>query len=99
MKITSSALFFDFACLSTGMPRPSSVIVIGTAIIVERQADVRGVAVHRLINRVVEDFPDEMMKAGGADTADVHAGTLPNRLEPLENRNVFSGVIRSHGGL
>jgi len=28
VKITSSALFFVFGCLSTGMPRPSSVTVI-----------------------------------------------------------------------
>jgi hypothetical protein len=28
VKITSSALFFVLGCLSTGMPRPSSAIVI-----------------------------------------------------------------------
>ena len=29
--MTSSALFFVFGCLSTGMPRPSSSIVIDEA--------------------------------------------------------------------
>ena len=81
------------------MPRPSSVIVIELPSSCSVTLMFERVAVHRLVNGVVEDFPDEMMKAGGADAADVHAGTLANRLEPFENRDVFSGVIRSHGGL
>ena len=55
----------------------------------ERDDDVRGVAVHRLVDRVVEDLPDEMVQAGGADAADVHAWTLANRLEAFEDGDVF----------
>ena len=35
-----------------------------------------------------------MVQAGRADAADVHARALPDRLEALENRDVFSGVVR-----
>ena len=66
------------------------------AVLVQRDADVRGVAVHRLVDRVVENFPDEMMQAGGADAADVHAGPFADRLEPFENGDVFCGVCRRH---
>jgi hypothetical protein len=37
-----------------------------------------------------------VVQTGGADAPDIHAGTLANRLQALENRDVFSGVIRSH---
>jgi hypothetical protein len=35
------------------------------------------------------------MEAGGADAAEVHAGPLADRLEALEDRDVFS-CIGSH---
>ena len=49
-------------------------------------------AVHRFVDRVVEDLPDEVMEAGRADAADVHAGPAPDGLEPFENGNVFGGI-------
>src|ERR1041384_2214925 len=42
------------------------------AVLVQRQRDVRGVAVHRFVYGVVEDFPHQVMQAGGAHTSDVH---------------------------
>ena len=62
----------------------------------QRDADVRRVAVHRLVDRVVERLPDEVMQAGAANAADVHAGALPDRLEAFEDGDVFGGVSRSH---
>ena len=75
------------------MPRPSSVDGDRAAVLVQRDDDVRGVAVHRLVDGVVEDLPDQVVQAGGADAADVHAGPLANRLEPFENGDVFGGVV------
>src|SRR5206468_11791024 len=49
--------------------------------------------VHRLVDAVVEDFPDEVMQAGRADAADVHAGPLPDRLQAFQDRDVFGGVV------
>src|SRR5262245_29651399 len=51
-------------------------------------------AVHRLVDGVVENFPDEVVKPGRANTADIHARTLANGLETLENGDVFRGVVR-----
>ena len=68
------------------------------AVAVERDGDVRGVAVHRLVDRVVEDFPDKVVEAGAADAADVHAGPLANRLQPFEDGDVFRCVRGRHSG-
>ena len=63
------------------------------SILVERDADVRREAVHRLVDGVVEDFPDEVVQTGRADAADIHAGPFADRLQTLENRDVFRGVV------
>jgi hypothetical protein len=64
------------------------------AVGVQRDRDVRGVPVHHLIDRVVEDFPDEMVKPARPDTADEHPGTFADGLQPLQDRDVFRGVVR-----
>src|SRR5262245_49008045 len=51
-------------------------------------------AVHRFVDGVVENLPDEVMKPGRADAADIHAGPFANGLEALENGDVFRGVVR-----
>jgi len=63
------------------------------AVLVQRDADVRGMAVHRLVDGVVERLPHQVVQAGAADPADVHAGPFSYGLESFENRNVFRGVI------
>ena len=63
-------------------------------VLVKRDDDVRGEAVHRLVDGVVEDFPDEVMQPGGADAADVHARPLADRFQTLENGDVFSCIGR-----
>ena len=50
-------------------------------------------AVHRLVDGVVEHFPDEVVQPGRSDAADIHAGPLADGLETLENRDVFRGVV------
>jgi hypothetical protein len=61
---------------------------------VQRDADVRRVAVHRFVHGVVENFPDEVVEAGRADAADIHAGTLADGFEAFENGDVFRRVVR-----
>ena len=61
-------------------------------VLVERDGNIRGVAVHRLVDGVVEDLPDQMVKARRADPADVHAWPAADRLEALEDRDVFGGI-------
>ena len=68
------------------------------AVFVQRDDDVRGVAVHRLVDRVVEDLPDEVVQAGAADAADVHARALADGFEAFENGDVFRGISGRHSG-
>ena len=63
------------------------------AVGVQRDADVRGVAVHRLVDGIVENLPDEMVQPRRADAADIHPGTFPDGLESLENGDVFRRVV------
>ena len=63
------------------------------AVGMQRDRDGGGVAVHRLVHRVVQDLPHQVMQAGAADAADVHAGPLANGLQPFKNRDVFGGVV------
>jgi hypothetical protein len=62
------------------------------AIVVERDGDVRRVAIHGFVDGVVEDLPDEVVKPGAPDAADVHAGPFPYRLQAFEDGYVFGGV-------
>src|SRR4051812_10986282 len=76
----------------------ATVIADGDArpVLVERDSDLLRVAVHGLVDGVVDDLPDEMVKAGAANAADVHARALTDRLEPLEDLDVFCGVFGGH---
>ena len=58
----------------------------------QRHLDEVGAARHGLVDRVVDHLEDEVMEPSGARRADVHAGPQPNRLEALENSDVFCGV-------
>jgi hypothetical protein len=55
---------------------------------VDRDVDLGGVAGEGLVDRVVDDLPDEVVQTADAGRADVHARALANRLEPL--RTVMS---------
>jgi hypothetical protein len=45
-----------------------------------------------LVDGVVDDLVDQVMKSSRPGRADVHAGALTNGLQALENRDVFSAV-------
>ena len=65
-------------------------------VLVQRDDDRRRVAVHGLVDGVVEDLPGEVVQAVPADAADVHAGALADGLEPLQDGDVFRGVAAGH---
>src|SRR5207237_7076670 len=68
-------------------------------VLVQRDLDPRGVAVDHLVDRVVEDLPEEVVIAGGIDAADVHRGPLADGLQALEDLDVCGAVARlPHGG-
>ena len=52
---------------------------------VEMDLDEVGVAGHRLVHRVVDDFGEEVVQRLFVGAADIHARTHANRLEAFEN--------------
>jgi hypothetical protein len=60
---------------------------------VQRDANVRGIAVHRLVDGVVEHLPHQVMQPRRTDAPDIHTRALANRLEPFQDGNVFRGVV------
>ena len=58
--------------------------------------DVVAVTLERFVDAVVDHLVDKMVESAGAGGADVHAGPLANRLEALENGDVF-GVVAGFG--
>ena len=66
---------------------------------VSGDADGDGVAVagHGLVHGVVDYLVDEVVDAALAGRADVHAGSLPDGLQPLEDLDVAGGVVVLRG--
>src|ERR1017187_10374382 len=74
---------------------PSVILDRDHSICGDLDRDPGGVAGHRLVNRVVDDLPDQVMKAAGVGRADVHARPLPDRLESLEDLDALRVVVRT----
>ena len=64
------------------------------AVGLDRDLDDLGLAGHRLVDRVVDDLPDEVVQAAGVGRADVHARALANGLETLEDLDAGGVVVR-----
>ena len=59
--------------------------------------DPGGVSGHRLVDRVVDDLPDEVMEPSRAGGPDVHPGPSLDGLETLEHGDVFGFVTVASG--
>ena len=77
---------------STGMPRPSSSTVTEPSLLIVTLT-VRGVAGHRLVDRVVDDFVDQVVQAADGRVADVHAGPFADVLQIAEMLEILRGVV------
>ncbi len=93
----SRAGFLVLGCLSTG--NAAAVIRDGNrlAVFVQLDRDLGRVSIHRFVDRVVHDLPDQMMQSCHPDAADVHAGSFADRLKAFEGDDVF-GVVGFRGG-
>ena len=78
--------------MSTGMPRPLSATDIVLPSACKRHDDPRRVPVHHLVDRVVDDLPEQVMKPRLVDAADVHARPAPDGLQAFEHRDRFGGI-------
>ena len=53
---------------------------------------------HRLVDRVVDDLPDEVVQARRAGGTDVHARPFADRVEALEHLDVLGAVALTVAG-
>ncbi len=66
-----------------------------TAVEVDGDVHLRTEAAEMLVDRVVDDLPDEVVEAGAVvHVADVHARTLAHGLEAFEDGDVVAAIIR-----
>ncbi len=68
------------------------VIHLDAAVGEKRHHDASGVAGQRLVDGVVDHLVDQVVQAGGARRADVHARTPPHVLPALEDLDLLGGV-------
>jgi hypothetical protein len=54
------------------------------AVVVDRHGDFAGKARHHLVDRVVDDLVDQVVKSAGGGIRDVHAGPLADVLQVAE---------------
>ena len=75
--------------------RDAAPVVVDADAAVGQQGDpdARAVARHRLVDSVVDDLPDEVVKTGQTGGSDVHAGPLADGVETLEHLDVLGAVI------
>ncbi len=55
--------------------------------------DMRTEARHRLIDRVVDHFPYEMMQSLDRSTANIHTGALPHRVKSFQHLNGLRAIF------
>src|SRR4029453_9310781 len=94
--MTSNAFFLLVGCLSMGMPRPSSSMLMEDPSACSVTQIFEGwplIASRTKLYRIFQNFPDKVVKPGGSDSPDIHAGPLANRLQSFENGDVFSCVV------
>src|SRR4051812_5409947 len=71
----------------------SAVVGDGHRVVrVDHDLDVVRFAGERLVDSVVDNLVDQVVQPAGAGGTDVHARTLANGLEPLEDRDVLGAV-------
>ena len=68
------------------------------AVLEDADLDVGGVARHRFVDRVVDDFPDQVVQAPHVGRADVHARSSPDGVEAFEDLDAL-GVVVARGRL
>ena len=74
------------------MPRPLSSTVTEPSLLIVTEIS-RGVAGHRLVDRVVDHFVDEVVQAAGGRVGDVHARPLADVLQVAQVFEVLGAVV------
>lgn len=64
------------------------------AVLVQRHIDAIAFAGEMLIDRVIDDFPNQMVQPARIDATDIHCRSTTHGLQAFENLDVVAGVIR-----
>ena len=77
------------------LDRDAAAVVLDRdrAVVVDRHGDLRGVAGHGLVDRVVDHFVDQVVQPAERGVGDVHAGPLADVLQVAEVLQVLGGVV------
>ena len=78
------------------MPRPLSRTV-STSSGVEFHLDAAGMAGHRFVHGIVENFGGQVMQRAVVGAADIHAGAAAHGLQPLQDLDVLGGIALGGG--
>ena len=80
--------------LAMVVDRDATTVVGHTTAAVGEQChvDPRGLARHRLVDRVVDDFVHEVVQSGRSRRSDVHARALAHGLEALQHGDVLGRI-------
>jgi len=70
-----------------------------TAVGQNRDINSRAKTSHRLVDRIVDNLPDQVVQSRRPRRADIHARSDPNRFETLENGDVARSVASGSLGL
>ena len=73
-----------------------AVAHLDAAVGVQDDLDARAVAAEGLVDGVVDDLPEAVHEPAGVGRADVHAGALADRFEPLQHLEMMGGVLGGH---
>ena len=65
-------------------------------VLMERDGDLVGIAVCRLVDGVIDDLPEEVVESALSRRADVHARAHANRVQPFHDFDLVYRVIRCH---
>ena len=81
-----------------GVDRDATPVVVDPAAAIGLQRDVDAGAVpgHRLVDRVVDHLPDQVVQSGETGGPDIHARALANGIEPFEDLDVLRVVISGY---
>ena len=98
VQLGQNQLEAGLAGLSVLVDRDATAVVRDrdrVGVLVQGQRDLGRVTVHRLVDRVVQDLPRQVMEPGAAHAADVHAGALADVLEPLQDGQLVCFVAHA----
>ena len=74
--------------------RDSATVILDRTrpIFVQRDGDLRAKTGHRFVDGIVHNFPYQMVQTGQSGRTDIHAWALTDRVETLQNLDVFGLV-------